>query len=431
MGSMTHNYILLAVYLQSELIKMTKNVDDIHSYDSGYMRAIERFEALDTSEHNQKIVKGFIMSCRREEIAKSTRTNYINLLKRMVERLKDIDCHKDLDELDQDDFDQLLMYLEDIRHLSPGEIRNYKKVTKKFYKSLYEDSDDIPKWVKNLKLGNVDSPVQPSDLLTTDDMDKLMAACRHPRDKALITVLADGGMRIGALASCRIKNVEFNQYGAIIYISKTSKSRKTAKPKGIPITWSTGYLNQWLNVHPLKDDPEAPLWVTLNKNQEPMSYNSARTTILSIAKRAGVKKRVNPHSFRHKAITTWILDGLNEQEVKHRAAWSRGSMQMLKIYANFTDQEINDNIFEHYGLKSEGNRTVTLDRCPRCDNVLHQSDKYCGRCRLIIDSRMVREVNEMGTRIPDAMQLLIQDPETQKLIAESLSGLIQNDAITE
>ncbi len=35
-----------------------------------------------------------------------------------------------------------------------------------------------------------------------------------------------------------------------------------------------------------------------------------------------VGRGVNPHSFRLKAITNWILDGLNEQEVKHRAGWS-------------------------------------------------------------------------------------------------------------
>lgn len=295
---------------------------------------------------------------------------------------------------------------------------------------ICKDSDDIPKWVKRLKLGNIDSHVQPSDLLTTDEMDRIMAACRHPRDKALITILADSGMQIGALISCRIKNVELNQYGAIIYISRTSKSRKTAKPKGIPITWSTGFLNQWLSVHPLRDDPEAPLWVTLNKNQESMSYKTARSSILAIVKRAGIKKRVNPHSFRHKAITSWILDGLNEQEVKHRAGWSKGSMQMLKIYANFTDHEINDNIFEHYGLKTEKKRLVTLDHCPRCDNVMRQSDKYCSQCCLIFDQKMVQEIDEMGTKIPDAMRLLIKNPMTQKLLVKSLSRLMQNDAVT-
>ena len=58
---------------------MTQNVDDVHSYDTGFIRAMERFEALDTTEHNQKIVKRFIMSCRREEMAKSTTTNVVGI----------------------------------------------------------------------------------------------------------------------------------------------------------------------------------------------------------------------------------------------------------------------------------------------------------------------------------------------------------------
>lgn len=85
---------------------------------------MERFKDLDTSEHNRKLIQDFVMNCRREELAKSITTNYLNLLKRMIERLKDIDCHKDLDELEENDFDQLLMYLEDIRNIAPGEIRN-------------------------------------------------------------------------------------------------------------------------------------------------------------------------------------------------------------------------------------------------------------------------------------------------------------------
>ena len=64
-------------------------------------------------------------------------------------------------------------------------------------------------------------------------------------------------MMVEALAFWRIKNVEFNQYVAIIYISKTNRSKKTAEPKGIPISWSTGYLNQWLFVHPMQGNPEA------------------------------------------------------------------------------------------------------------------------------------------------------------------------------
>ncbi|WP_305065022.1 tyrosine-type recombinase/integrase [Methanococcoides sp.] len=67
-----------------------------------------------------------------------------------------------------------------------------------------------------------------------------------------------------------------------------------------------------------KNEPDAPLWVTLDNNIQAMSYKSIRVNFKNISKRASIKKPVNPHSFRHLAVTNWILDGLNEQEIKHR-----------------------------------------------------------------------------------------------------------------
>ena len=232
-------------------------------------------------------------------------------------------------------------------------------------------------------------------------------------------------MWVGALASCRIKNVEFNQYGAIIYISKTSRSKKTAEPKGIPITWSTGYLNQWLSVHPMQNEPVAPLWTTINEPYQPLSYKTIRLTIKKIARDAGIKKRVNPHSFRHKAITGWILDGLNDQQVKHRAGWSKGSMQMLRIYANFTDDEMNNNIFELYGLKTEDKRQVTLERCLRCNNILKPSDRFYSLCSLILDQNMAKQIKMAGAKVPVALTLLMADPVTQVLITEKMKEIIK------
>jgi site-specific recombinase XerD len=226
--------------------------------------------------------------------------------------------------------------------------------------------------------------VQPSDILSKDEFTQLLEDCRHPRDKAIIAVFSDGGMRVGALASCRVKNVEFNQYGAMIYLSKTGVN-KTTPAKGLPLTWSAGYLNQWLAVHPFHEDPEAPLWVTLNKNKESLSYPNIRKMKQTTAKKVGIKKSIHPHLLRHTAITNWILDGLNEQEIKHRAGWSRGSTQMFKIYANFTEKEINNSIFEKYGLKTEDKRHIILKKCPRCNNVLKPGYKFCSQCALVLD----------------------------------------------
>jgi integrase len=393
---------------------MTHSVDDVHSFDTGFLKAMERLKNSKISKENKDLIENFIVKCQIEGLAKGTLVGYLNYITRMAQRLQELEINKPVNMLTEDDFNRLLVTLQNEKGLGQAGLRNYKKVTKKFFRVL--TSDDPPKWVQKLQLKTIDTPVQPSDLLTQAEFDRLMEACRHPRDKALIAVLADSGIRVGALASCRIKHVEFNQYGATIYLSKTGQANKTTSAKGIPLTWSTGYLNQWLAVHPQKEDPEAPLWITRNKNQEPMSYQSILRTVKNMGQLAGIKKRVHPHGFRHMAVTHWILDGYNEQEIKHRAGWSKGSTRMFKIYGNFTDQEINDRIYEKCGLKTEDKRHVTLKNCPRCSNVLRPTDKFCSQCSLVLDRQALDEIKQYEDRLPEILQLVMRSEKARELL---------------
>ncbi|WP_440948468.1 tyrosine-type recombinase/integrase [Methanosarcina sp. T3] len=408
------------------------NVDDIHGFDLRYIQALRKLRELETDPYNKELIENFVAACRREGIAKSTIIGYVEHAKRMIERLSEIGITKTLDKVDSNDFDKLLLYLEDEypgrykgqKGLSKNSLRNYKKFMKKFHRWLGDGTQ--PDWVQKLQLEAIETPVQPSDLLTKEEFNKLLDTCRHPRDKALIAAIADSGMRVGALTSCRIKDLVFNQYGATIYISKTSKSRKTTKPKGIPLTWSTGFLNQWLSVHPDKENPEAPLWVQKNKS-EAISYPAVRNMLVRLGDRAGIKKPVNPHSFRHLAITNWILDGYNEQEVKHRAGWSKGSQQMLRIYANFTDEEMNDRIYEKCGLKTEDKRQVTLKKCPRCGNVLRPEDRFCSQCSLVLDREAADKIQAIKEGFSDKLQI---DPTQMFTFMEEVKRFMDNGRST-
>ena len=64
-------------------------------------------------------------------------------------------------------------------------------------------------------------------------------------------------------------------------------------------------MSNWLAHHPLKNNPEAWLWVGLGtKNKGKLiSYEVARKILRTLAKRAGIKKKVNPHNFRHSRAT--------------------------------------------------------------------------------------------------------------------------------
>jgi hypothetical protein len=150
--------------------------------------------------------------------------------------------------------------------------------------------------------------------------------------------------------------------------------------------------------------------------------------VKTIAEKAGIKKNIHPHLLRHTAITNWILDGLNEQEVKHRAGWSRGSTQMFKTYANFTDQEINNSIFEKYGLKTEDKRHITLKKCPRCNNVLKPDDKFCSQCALVLDHATALKLEKDAERVDlSFLEGASCDPKVWEKIAVEVKKLINKE----
>jgi len=71
------------------------------------------------------------------------------------------------------------------------------------------------------------------------------------------------------------------------------------------VIFSTKYLAEWLSDHPSASDPEAPLWIKLShKNYlKPLEYKDIQLQLKKIAKRAGIKKKIYAHLFRHTRAT--------------------------------------------------------------------------------------------------------------------------------
>ncbi|MEM2613605.1 MAG: hypothetical protein QXO15_05170 [Nitrososphaerota archaeon] len=58
--------------------------------------------------------------------------------------------------------------------------------------------------------------------------------------------------------------------------------------------------------HPLRENPDAPFWISIgtrNRNS-PLTYGAVRTLLKLLARKAGIKKRVYPHLFRHSRATS-------------------------------------------------------------------------------------------------------------------------------
>ena len=94
---------------------------------------------------------------------------------------------------------------------------------------------------------------------------------------------------------------------------------------------------------------------------------------------------------------------------------------MQVIYGNFTEGEINDRIWEHYGLKTEDKRSVVLKKCPRCTNILKPDDKFCSQCALVLDQATAVDLEKGKENVNSALaELESLDPELLQQLVNAL-----------
>jgi integrase len=173
--------------------------------------------------------------------------------------------------------------------------QSYKIALKRFYKWL-RDADDYPPEVKWLKAtGRRTATLLPEELLTEDDVKKLAEAADNPRDRALVQVLYETGCRAGEILSLKIKHTRLDTDGAMLIVTGKTGMRR------VKIYWSQPALTEWISNHPLRGDPEGPLWLSIGtkSHNEQLAYEAFRATLRRLADRIGPKKPVNPCIFRH------------------------------------------------------------------------------------------------------------------------------------
>lgn len=118
----------------------------------------------------------------------------------------------------------------------------YRISLKKFLKWRLGNGEEYPpcvKWVKVPKNGVRNR--LPEDLLTDAEVRALIRSCVNPRDRALISLLADSGVRIGELLTLRVGDVQDDEYGLVVQVEgKTGRRRvprgtdRRRSPLGVP-----------------------------------------------------------------------------------------------------------------------------------------------------------------------------------------------------
>ncbi|AAT42947.1 site-specific integrase [Picrophilus oshimae] len=280
---------------------------------------------------------------------------------------------------------------------SDNAIESYYVTLKKFYKWLLGNNKTYPECVDWIKFNSRPShEVKPESLITVEEEKKLINACRNSRDRALISLLYDSGCRISELLTMKIKDLRFDDYGAVISVTGKTGFREVRI-----IGNSIYYLKEYLNDHPLKD---LDSWLFIMKNNERMSYDEVRSMILKAKKRSGITRRIYPHLFRHTRATI-LASKVAEAPLESQMGWVHGSRQ-TRTYIHLSMRDQDNAILEAYGIKTDDKKIIEPmpKKCPRCNSLNPEDAKYCHNCWLPFDEKLALEYENKEKQIEAAIE---------------------------
>ncbi len=398
--------------------------NDIHAYDHQLEMLVSRIKTSELSEENKKLLLDYDRSMLLVEgLGKPRRLRLLSLIFLTTTTY----FRKELRTVTVDDIKDCLRAIED-RKVSPWTVSLYKVSIKKFFRWLtYGDmvsqTTEVPplvSWIK-IHVKKKNQPrVQASAILTEDEVHRLIAAAQLPRDRAFVSMLYELGARIGEIGGLRIGDISRDDYTFLIDISGKTGHRT---PR---IVMSDPYLAEWLNHHPLKNDPSAPLWPCVDRRGgfKPMDYGAFHALVLRLKQKADITKRLYPHLFRHTRVTHVLAKRLmNEAQAKVYFGWTPDS-KMLSDYAHLVSQDVNEAILEMHGIKMAKNSEKEIARtCPRCHRINTPEAKFCVQCSFILDPTVAFQQGLQRSRTDQLLTTLLEDKRIQQLVLEKLMEL--------
>jgi len=159
---------------------------------------------------------------------------------------------------------------------------------------------------------------------------------------------------------------------------------------------------------------------------DPQSVN---TLLIGLTEKAGIKKKVHPHAFRHGKLTDLAKRGFNEMELRIFAGWEKSSA-MPATYLHLSGADIEKKILQKNGIIEDDTRETEEKlkpvECPRCKTKNPVGAKYCMTCSLVLDQATAIEMERESNNIDGTLGAVMANEELkEKLKQEIIADMLK------
>jgi integrase len=176
-------------------------------------------------------------------------------------------------------------------------------------------------------------------LLTTGEVERLIRGAATRTQRLLIMLPYETGARCGEIANLRIRDLQFDEFSAILALTGKSGTRKRRVYASIP------GLRSHLNDHPLKDNPEAPLFLT--QYGTGFGYPAIYDMIRKLGQKV-LKRRIHPHQLRHSKAT---VDSRHFTDREMMQLYGSETPLMVGVYSHLRMRDVDEKDLTLHGLK--------------------------------------------------------------------------------
>lgn len=179
--------------------------------------------------------------------------------------------------------------------------------------------------------------------LSDDEVQRMLKACsgsdvRDRRDKAMLTLLAETGMRAAELLALDVGDIDVHGCTVHVIRGKGGRGRRVKFSPGCAAT-----IDRYLRGR--RNQPGGPLW--LSQRGTRLSYTGLVSTLKGRAQAARVTD-FHVHRLRHSVAVRWIKSGGTETGLMAHAGWS--DISMVGRYAKAASEQLAGEEFDRLNL---------------------------------------------------------------------------------
>jgi site-specific recombinase XerD len=254
-------------------------------------------EACRKVEGFEKMASHFLKSLVIAGRSRSTHENYLRQMAKMA-----LHCGKTPLEMEPDDIDNYLYYLVNRDTDSQSSFKHLVYGLRKLYKlNEYEHL--------HISLPSINRPQKLPIIFSVQEIKRLLMAPRALRDRLLLGIIYDTGLRISEAASLLIEDVDLDRQQLLVRQSKCKRDRY------IPFS---SHIARGVRNYLKIDQPRKFLFERSQQHKGiPLYHARIRIIMKDAMKAAGIQKRACVHSLRHSYATHQLEAGQTIYGVKH------------------------------------------------------------------------------------------------------------------